>query len=135
MAVIQFKAGESFSFTVGQLEKLALSACKHGVYEGAKVAIENIKPKIPVDTGDMRDSFGISPFETDETGVNTKLGFAGYDRKGVPNQLKARAIESGTSTMQKRPFMRPAIKACKAHIEQTLKDETEKELKKNIKNG
>jgi len=61
-------------------------------------------------TGDLLESFGITPPDVDKNGyVNTKVGFAGYDRKGVPNALKARAMESGTSTLKKRPFMRPAI--------------------------
>ena len=40
----------------------------------------------------------------------TKIDFAGYDRKGVPNMLKARAIESGTSHIQKKPFVRPTVR-------------------------
>jgi len=45
--------------------------------------------------------------------TNTKIGFDGYDRKGVPNALKARAMESGTSTQPKRPFVRPAVNRVK----------------------
>ena len=61
-------------------------------------------------TGDLLDSLGISPAKIDRNGnINCKVGFEGYDRKGVPNALKARAMESGTSTLRKRPFIRPAI--------------------------
>lgn len=61
-------------------------------------------------SGDLLDSFGIAPPDVDNRGnTNTKIGFEGYDQKGVPNPLKARAMESGTSTQPKRPFVRPAV--------------------------
>lgn len=61
-------------------------------------------------TGDLLNSFGIAPPKVDSKGnTNTKIGFEGYDRKGVPNALKARAMESGTSRLRKRPFVRPAV--------------------------
>ena len=57
---------------------------------------------------------GISPPLQDKNGnTNVKVGFAGYDRKGTPNALKARAMESGTSTQPKKPFLRPAINKMK----------------------
>ena len=65
-------------------------------------------------TGDLLNSLGVSPPSVDRNGVyNCKIGFSGYDRKGVPNALKARAMESGTSTLRKRPFIRPAVNKAK----------------------
>lgn len=70
--------------------------------------------KTTVTTGDLIESFGIAPPGVDKSGnTNTKIGFEGYDRKGVPNALKARAMESGTSTLKKRPFVRPAVNKMK----------------------
>lgn len=61
-------------------------------------------------TGDLLESFGVAPLGVDKRGnTNTKIGFEGYDRKGVPNALKARSMESGTSRLRKRPFVRPAV--------------------------
>ena len=58
--------------------------------------------------GDLLGSLGITPPGVDSQGnVNTKIGFDGYDSKGVANQLKARVMESGTSKIKKRPFVRP----------------------------
>ena len=65
-------------------------------------------------TGDLLDSLGVTPVDVDKNGVyNAKVGFSGYDRKGVPNALKARAMESGTSRQPKKPFMRPAVNRAK----------------------
>lgn len=72
-------------------------------------------------TGDLLDSFGIAPTkENGEGGADTKVGFHGYDSKGVANQLKARAMESGTSTLKKRPFVRPAINKCRKRVQETM---------------
>jgi hypothetical protein len=61
---------------------------------------------------------------------NARVGFDGYDRKGVPNQLKARVMESGSSRQKKKPFVRPAIAQAtdkaKAVMENTILEETHK---------
>lgn len=68
-------------------------------------------------TGDLLNSLGVTPVGVDKNGVyNAKVGFSGYDRKGVPNALKARAMESGTSRQPKKPFMRPAVNRAKKRV-------------------
>lgn len=70
-------------------------------------------------TGDLLDSFGITPPERDDNGnTNVKIGFSDYDRKHVANILKARVMESGSATIKKRPFFRPGVnKARKKALE------------------
>lgn len=130
MPKLNIDINKEFMVKIEAFEKKNVGIIKQGLYEGAKVAMENIKPKIPVDTGDLKNSFGISKMREDENGVNVKLGFDGYDRKGVANQLKARVLESGTSKIKKRPFLRPAVNACKTQIETAVKSKIEQELKK-----
>lgn len=68
---------------------------------------------------DLVDSFGLTPIEKDNRGfIHTKAGFDGYGSfptnaypQGVPNQLLARSVESGSSVRQKTPFVEPAVKA------------------------
>lgn len=68
---------------------------------------------------DLLDSFGLAPISRDRNGfVNSKAGFDGYGSfptraypDGVPNQLLARAVESGSSVRAKTPFVRPAVNA------------------------
>lgn len=84
-------------------------------------------------TGALAESLGIAPIDRDEDGViNAKIGFDGYDEKGVPNQLKARAMESGTSTQQKRPFVRPAVKATRKQANEEMGRVVEEEIKKRM---
>ena len=74
--------------------------------------------------GGLLDSMGVAPSSIDYKGnANTKIGFEGYDWKysnpsekypyGTPFALKARAMESGTSTQKKKPFIRPAVRRAK----------------------
>ena len=54
--------------------------------------------------------------------VNTKVGFYGYDKDGIPIPLKALAREYGTSRgEQKKPFLRKAFKTETPIIEAMLK--------------
>jgi len=80
--------------------------------------------------GDLLDAMGISPPLRDKNGdTNVKVGFEGYDSKGVPNALKARAMESGTSTLKKRPFVRPAVNKTKKKAIDEMSKAFEKEIK------
>lgn len=72
-------------------------------------------------TGQLMDSLGITPIKMDRDGNwNGKVGFHGYDKNGVPNQLKARVMESGTSKRKKRPFVRPALNKCRQAAEEAM---------------
>lgn len=132
------------------------------VYAGAKIVADEIKKNIkalPEDTnrrlkagevfhgipgfqkGDLLDSFGLTPILNDGHGfINTKAGFDGYGsmttpsyRPGLPNQLLAAAVESGSSVREKHPFIRPAVNAKKKQaieaMEKVIIDETKKLMK------
>lgn len=87
---------------------------KRAIYPAAGMVIEEIKASTPKRTGDLKDSLVLTKFNNDSGFIYTKVEFEGYDRNGVPNPLKARAIESGTSRMRKKPFVRPAVNRIKA---------------------
>jgi HK97 gp10 family phage protein len=76
------------------------------------------------DGGDLKNSTYLKTFVNKNGYVYTQVGWDGYDRNGVPNALKANALESGTSKMPKRPFVRPAVnkvkRAAEFAIEQAL---------------
>lgn len=84
-------------------------------------------------------SFGITGIEMDSKGYyNRKLGFDGYNDivtrkypKGQPNQLIARVVESGSSYMDKNPFIRPAVNATRAKAKEAMQqviDDSMKEM-------
>ena len=77
-------------------------------------------------SGELLASFGISPMKMDSNGDhNVKIGFDGYDSKGVSNQLKARIMESGISKIKKRPFVRPAVTATTEEALNTMREKVD----------
>ena len=162
VARISFKSGDDYSLKLSKLSTNIESVAKKAIFAGAKIVADEISNNIealPEDkfrflnegekfTGvpkmqkeDLRSSFGITPIDRDKDGNwNAKIGFDGYGRvptkkypKGLPNQLLARAIESGSSVRTKQPFVRPAVNATKKKAVEAMKkiidEETEKIMK------
>lgn len=84
------------------------------------------------------ESFGVTPMQKDRDGIyNVKLGFDGYNAvktkkwpKGQPNQLIARACESGSSAMIKQPFFRKAVQETRRKAEKRMGEILDEEIKK-----
>ena len=114
---------------------------KKAVREGAGILADQVRSNLmknltgsKYSTGDLEESLGVTPADVDKNGViNSKVGFHGYDRKGVPNVIKARAMESGTSTQRKRPFIRPAINKVKQKVEKAMEEIIDNEINKVVK--
>jgi HK97 gp10 family phage protein len=136
MARMTFKAGDEFALKLSQLSIDSDRVAKQAIYAGAKIVADEIKSSLdgvlsPEATGDLVDSFGITPIMQDRDGNwNAKLGFDGYDRNGVPNQLKARALESGTSKQPKRPFIRPAVNKTRTQAQAEMARVIDEEINK-----
>ncbi len=85
---------------------------------------------------DLLDSLGIAPPDVDYDGnTNTKIGFDGYGKiptkkypKGVPNQLLARAVESGSSVRKKTPFIRKAVNKSKKLAEAEMQKKLDEKI-------
>ena len=85
----------------------------------------------------LEDSFGVAPIKDKYGVVSTKLGFDGYNEiksdrwpNGQPNQMIARACESGSTAMLKQPFMRPAERKSKNEALQAMAKAADEEIKK-----
>lgn len=87
---------------------------------------------------DLADSFGLTRIDRDRNGfVNTHAGFDGYGShptpkypRGLPNQMLARVVESGSSVRIKYPFMRTAVRKSKKPAIQAMDDSIDNDLKK-----
>jgi len=87
----------------------------------------------------LQKSLGIAKMRNDNSFRNVKIGFDGYNTlktkrwpNGQPNMMVARSIESGTSWMQKQPFMRKAEQAAKGPCEMIMADSVESAIQKSI---
>lgn len=127
---------EEYARKLDRLGAQAPQVAKKAVYAGANVLADKVRENLEKNLegsnyskGDLLDSLGVAPIGPDQSGnINTKIGFDGYDRKGVPNALKARAMESGTSTEPKKPFVRPAVNAVKNQVQQTMGNVIDEEI-------
>lgn len=81
----------------------------------------------------LQKGFGITKMLEENGYYHVKLGFDGYNEiktkkypKGQPNVMIARAVESGSSIRDKRPFVRPATNKSRKNAEkkaQTIIDD------------
>ena len=106
---------------------------KRAVYPAAGMVIEAIKANTPTDTGGLRESAALRTFKNENGFVYTEVTFDGYDERGHPNPVKARVLESGSSTRQKHPFIRPAVNRVKAQAESLMASEFEKICEEKMK--
>lgn len=136
MARIAFKTGDDFALKLSKLATNSEEIAKKAIYEGVKIVADQIKSNLQgvlsdEATGDLVESFGVTPVKRDSDGNwNAKVGFDGYDRHGVANQLKARVLESGTSTKKKKPFVRPAVNKTKRQVVRKMEEVIEQEISK-----
>lgn len=104
MAKFKFTGIEEYTASLEKIGgKNAVGVLKYAVYPGAAVVANSIRSALEGhrDTGDLQKSLTLATMRNDYGYVNTKVTFAGYDRKGTPNAIKAAALESGTSRGQK----------------------------------
>ena len=119
MAKIDFSGIDEYSKQIAKLGSASEGVCKYAIYDAAGMVLEAIKQNTPEseDGGDLRNSISLAPMRNDNGYVNTKIEWAGYDRNGTPNALKAAVLESGRSNRSKVPFIRPAVNSVKKSAE------------------
>lgn len=117
MAKFKFEGIDKY---IDSLEKIggknAEGIIKYAVYPGAAVVADAIRSEIATnhhENGDLENSLSLSTMRNDDGFINTKVSFAGYDRKGTPNALKAAVLESGRSdgTIQATHFISRTVKS------------------------
>lgn len=147
MANIAFKSSDEYALKLSKLAAGGVIA-KKAIYKGAGVIADQIRGNIDTIKGvhdyqkaDLKAALGITPIKEDSKGNwNAKVGFDGYGsrptkkyKKGVPNQMLARSVESGTSFRPKTPFVRNAMttkrKAAIKVMQETIDEECEKIMK------
>lgn len=129
MASMKYEIPSSLSDMFEQLEGQAYGICAEGLYDGAGSMADEIRQAVPEDSGDLAASLYVAKFQRGMNKVDTEIGFAGYDSRGVPNPLKAAALESGTSRGQPAThFFSKAIRAAKSRAEAAIAITIEKRI-------
>lgn len=90
----------------------------------------------------LQESFGITHMQDEKGYLHVKLGFDGYNDvvtdtypQGQPNVLVARSAESGSSYMDKTPFIRPAVNSSEKRAVERCKVVIDEEIAAIEKGG
>ena len=133
MAKIEFDGFEEYRKQLLKLGTSIEGVIKYAVYEAAGMVADAIKANTPVKTGALQNSIGLTGFRNEDGYVYTKVVFDGYDGRGVPNALKARVLESGSSKRKKHPFIRPALNRVKSAAEYSIEMKLDEKMKELMK--
>ncbi|MBQ6734847.1 MAG: hypothetical protein IJR00_08060 [Lachnospiraceae bacterium] len=100
-------------------------ASKHAPAGVTKIEKEGLLEGGPFVKNDQ--GLGLAPIRKDKKFLNTKAGFAGYNKhitakydQGHPNAMVARAVESGTSFRRKCPFIAPTVRRFRHEAEDRM---------------
>lgn len=161
MARMTLKSTDDYALKLSKLAAQTEEVAKKAIYAAANIVADKVASNLaalPEDkfrrlkdgeqfTGlpesqkkDLQESFGVTPIKQDDNGNwSAHVGFDGYGSnptekypKGVPNQLIARAVESGSSVRQKTPFVRPAVSATKKDAIKAMERVIDDELTKTM---
>lgn len=143
MATINFIGLDEYLEQLKTLGNRVTGICKRALYEGAGVLAEHVRAQVealPVtdvneepqgileyERDGLLEGLGIAKMRDDDGRISTRIDFDGYNRlkskkypNGHPNSMVARAINSGTSTRKKNPFMARAVKAARAKAQSAM---------------
>ena len=134
LARMTISGGDELELMLAKLGASSFETGKRAVREASDIVADRVRSnleKLPEDVfrrlsdgeefsgvpgaqkKDLLDSMGIAPVGVSDDGtINTKVGFHGYGShstkkypKGLPNQLLARVVESGSSVRKKTPLL------------------------------
>ena len=157
MAKIKVVGIDSFIKDINELAGDAEGICKMAVYDGAAVVADAVKANINAlptrvnkfvpkghqargatanEKAALISGFGISRMRANGT-IDVSIGFDGYMAggtknypKGKPISMIARSIESGTSWLQKTPFVNRGVASSKGAAEAAMQKRFDEEIKK-----
>ena len=139
MARMAFKAGDEYALKLSKLATGQQEIAEKAIYGATNIVANEIRKNLEgvlssEATGELLESFGVTPIEVDKNGNwNAKIGFDGYDSRGIPNQLKARVLESGSSKQKKTGFIRKAVNSTKKEAQAKMAEIINQEIEKIMK--
>lgn len=111
----------------------ALKIVRYSIYPGAGIVMDAVRTEVEEHhsiTGDMGRSVALGKMKTVGDFTRTRLQWIGYDEKGVPNVVKARALESGTSDgrIQATHFVSKTVEGVKADAVKAMQEAFDKKI-------
>lgn len=96
--------------------------------------INTLPQKTGITVRGLSKGLGKAPILNENGFVNTRIGWDGYNERGVSNHLMATIMEMGTSKVhEKHPFIKPAVSRAKPLAEARMAEVLDEEIKKIMK--
>jgi len=133
MAKITFEGFEEYRKQLLKLGTSIEGVIRYAVYDAAGMVADSIKANTPIESGSLQNSIALTGFRNEDGYIYTKVVFDGYDGRGVPNALKARVLESGSSKRKKHPFIRPAFNRVKSAAEFSIENKLNEKMNELMK--
>lgn len=159
MATIEFVGIDKYFKRLDELGKYSIGLCKRALYDGAAVIADavraevdalptsdrnakkgNPQPILEYEKDGLKEGLGVAKMKAEHGFIYTRIDFDGYNRlkskkypNGHPNSMVARAINSGTSTRKKNPFMNRAIKKGRAKAEAAMSARMDADIEEIMK--
>lgn len=154
MAKVTFKGINQYIAQLQRIYNTSEDQMKRALYVGAGIVANGIKSSMaglptsdpnmyykkgvkepgltPEQKAELIAGFGLAHMRTENGNINTKAGFTGTSSSGVTVATLARRAESGTSWMNKTPFIRAAVSSTKGAAEAAMKAAFDKEISKYV---
>ena len=140
MAKATFKMPEEFLQKVSRLGARTDEIIPRVLEAGAEVVETRVRSNLITSvgkgtqyesrsTGQLAVALGVSPAKVDRDGNhNVKIGFAEPRSDGQSNAKIANILEYGKAGQPPKPFLSPAVKACKNTVAQVMQSKLEQEV-------
>lgn len=140
MASVAFDGLSAYMEQLAKLGQDTDKICKAAVFDGAAVVHDGIESEIdtlPSKTGvtkaGLKKGLGFAKMKNEKGYINTKIGFSGYNTRGVPNALMARVIVRGTSKKPKNDFVGRAVRRSKAKAIEAIEKKLDEMIQSKMK--
>lgn len=122
-----------FDRPLKQLEtRLQRKVIRQALRAGARVILPEAKANAPVgETGNLKDSIRVWALKRSRRRIGVKVGSSTHAYKG--DQFYGAFIEFGTSKMEPRPWLAPAIESKKGEAARVVDQTLEAGIKREIK--
>ena len=135
MAKATLTASEDFTLKLSRCATDLEFIAKKAIYAGVKIVADTMKINLEgilsdEATGQLVKAMGVTPIKLLGGEWSAHVGFDGYDSKGVAFQLIARCLESGTSNMPAKPFVRKTFNQTRKKVEEEMNRIIEEEMGK-----
>lgn len=141
MAKMQVKGLDELIKKVEEAGKDPEELVKRALWEGAGLMADTIRAGVAsIPTGEKREitetekagllnGIGISHMRGENGSVSVVIGFNGTNADGKRNTTIMRRVESGSTSVRKRPTVRPAKNRARAAAMEAMRAQFEKDMK------